>query len=124
MSHIQDGIKQIKENELKELLNENKSERIFIDVRELEEYDEFHIPGVPLMPMNTIPNYVSELEQDKEYVFICRSGGRSQNVALYLKEQGFDKVINFNGGMLSWTGEINQGPEWVVKSPGELFGTK
>ena len=30
-------------------------------------------------------------------MFICRSGGRSQNVALYLKEQGFDKVINFNG---------------------------
>ncbi|KGA97363.1 sulfurtransferase [Alkalihalobacillus alcalophilus ATCC 27647 = CGMCC 1.3604] len=121
MSVEQDGVKQIKEDELKELLGESNKERVFIDVREVEEYDEFHIPGVPLIPMNTIPNHVQDLDKDKEYVLICRSGGRSQNVALYLKEQGFEKVANFNGGMLSWTGETKEGQEWIVEKTEELY---
>jgi rhodanese-related sulfurtransferase len=61
--------------------------------------------------MNTIPARIHELDKDREYVFICRSGNRSQMVSRYLKQHGFEKVTNFYGGMLTWRGEIKQGME-------------
>ncbi|MDQ0207952.1 rhodanese-like domain-containing protein [Alkalicoccobacillus murimartini] len=124
MSFEEDGIVQIKEEEIQQLLKVGAKEPILIDVRELEEYSESHIPGVPLIPMNTIPSMVADLDRSSSYVFICRSGKRSQNVALYLKEQGITNVRNFAGGMLSWNGEVKQGLEWVVKHSGELYQDK
>lgn len=121
MAFEQDGIVQVEVSELKDLLN---SDAIIIDVRELEEYDESHIPGVPLIPMNSIPQHMDKLDKEKSYVFVCRSGARSQNVALYLKEHGFSDVHNFSGGMLNWDGERNSGLEWVVKDPAELYKEK
>ena len=121
MNHEVDGVKQIKEDELQRLLQEGKKDRIFIDVREVEEYDEAHIPGVPLIPMSTFPAHVKDLDKDKEYVLICRSGGRSQNVACYLKDQGIDNVVNFSGGMLSWSGDVKDGSEWIVKDTKEIY---
>ncbi|WP_346726884.1 rhodanese-like domain-containing protein [Bacillus suaedae] len=115
----QDGIKQVEVDELKALL-EKKSDIVFIDVRELDEYDQGHIPGIPLIPMNTIPQFANEMDKEQTYLFICRSGGRSQNVSLYMKEQGFQHVMNYSGGMLAWTGDVQTGPEWIVKDSKEL----
>jgi rhodanese-related sulfurtransferase len=33
---------------------------------------------------------------------VCRSGGRSGRVAAYLASEGFTRVMNMVGGMLSW----------------------
>ncbi|WP_088103613.1 rhodanese-like domain-containing protein [Halalkalibacter urbisdiaboli] len=121
MAFEQDGIVQVEVDELKELLN---SDTIIVDVRELEEYDEAHIPGVPLIPMNSIPHHMEKLDKGKSYVFVCRSGARSQNVALYLNEHGFTDVKNYAGGMLNWDGERSSGLEWVVKDTGELYKGK
>ena len=90
-------------------------------MRELDEYAEAHIPGVSLIPMNTIPSFLDDFDRNASYVFICRSGKRSQNVARYLKEQGMTNVSNFAGGMLSWQGEVKDGLEWVVKHTDELY---
>ncbi|MDQ0258001.1 rhodanese-related sulfurtransferase [Evansella vedderi] len=120
MSYEKDGIKQIEVEELKELLKSNGEDKVFIDVREPEEYEAAHIPGVPLLPMNNIPFFLEGFKKDKEYVFICRSGNRSQNVSRYLKENGIEKVVNFDGGMLSWDGEKAAGPEHQIKDVNEL----
>jgi len=50
MSFEQDGIKQVEKEELKELLKNQDQAPIIIDVRELDEYEEGHIPGLPLIP--------------------------------------------------------------------------
>ncbi|MFC0557739.1 rhodanese-like domain-containing protein [Halalkalibacter alkalisediminis] len=120
MAFEQDGIKQVDKEELKELLKSEVEKPIIIDVRELEEYEEAHIPGLPLIPMGTIPTVIDQLDKDQSYLFVCRSGGRSQNVAMYLKNQGFKDVTNYNGGMLAWDGEVKTGAEWVVKEVKEL----
>lgn len=120
MAFEQDGIKQVDKEELKELLKREQRNPIIIDVRELEEYEEAHIPGLPLVPMGTFPTVVDQLEKDQSYLFVCRSGGRSQNVAMYLKSQGFKDVSNYNGGMLAWDGEVKTGAEWIVKDIQEL----
>lgn len=114
------GIHQVNTEKLKELLSRFKSDQIVIDVREPDEYYSGHIPGVPLVPMQSIPNLLEGFDKNKEYIFVCRSGNRSQNVSLFLKQQGFDKVINFDGGMLDWDGETVQGPEKQIQSVDEL----
>lgn len=75
---------------------------VLIDVREQWEYDEGHIPGVTLIPMNEVSSRLSEIPADKEVILTCRSGNRSGQVANYLREQGFDNVHNMEGGILAW----------------------
>ncbi|OLS39552.1 sulfurtransferase [Alkalihalophilus pseudofirmus] len=120
MSNELDDIIQVDTDELKGMVNDSASP-ILIDVREIDEYEESHIPGVPLIPMQTIPAHLEKLDKSKSYVFICRSGARSQNVALYLKNNGFNDVRNYYGGMLSWDGDRQDGLEWMVENTQELY---
>ncbi|MBM7097851.1 MULTISPECIES: rhodanese-like domain-containing protein [Alteribacter] len=115
-----DGVKQVDVNELKDLMNNKPEDMVVIDIREPDEYDSGHIPGVPLLPMHSVPEMIEGFDKDKEYVFICRSGNRSQNVALYLKDQGFDRVVNYHGGMLEWDTDVNTGIEKQIKDIEEL----
>lgn len=73
-----------------------------LDVREQWEYDEAHIPGVTLLPMNSVPNRLSEIPTDKAVVVTCRSGNRSGQVVEFLRQQGFTNVHNMTGGILAW----------------------
>ncbi|SDZ02256.1 Rhodanese-related sulfurtransferase [Evansella caseinilytica] len=124
MSFDQDGIKQIDADELKEILQMKEVDTIVIDVREPEEYEASHIPGVPLLPMHSIPLLLDGFDKETEYVFVCRSGNRSQNVAMFMRENGFHQVTNYNGGMLSWDGETTAGPEKHILSTEELASLK
>jgi len=40
-------------------------------------------------------------------VVICRSGGRSLQVATYLDAQGFASVFNLTGGILAWSRDVD-----------------
>ncbi|WP_243291097.1 rhodanese-like domain-containing protein [Bacillus sp. FJAT-47783] len=96
-------IKEITPAELQEKLE--KGEKLeLIDVREEEEVQEGMIQEAKHVPMGEIPNYVDQLDKEKEYIFICRSGRRSENVCMYLQDKGF-KVVNMVGGMLEWKGK-------------------
>ena len=110
MAQIIDGINQIDVEELKKILesDERKNYKI-IDVREPHEYNAGHIPGIPLLPMNSIPAVLDKLDKDENYLFICRSGNRSHHVSRFMKANGFEKVTNFSGGMLVWNGPIKTG---------------
>ncbi|MCR6107379.1 rhodanese-like domain-containing protein [Salipaludibacillus agaradhaerens] len=119
-THEKDGIKQIDKESLKDLLSKGDPKQIVLDVREPDEYVSGHIPGVPLIPMHSIPNLLDGFDKNKEYVFVCRSGNRSQNVSLFMKDQGFNNVMNYDGGMLAWDGDTNDGEETYIKSPEEL----
>lgn len=76
-----------------------------IDVRRADEYnDELgHIEGTQLITLQTdFPEAVKKLPKDKNYLFICRSGGRSTKAAQQALLQGITKVSNLDGGMLAW----------------------
>ncbi len=73
-----------------------------LDVREQWEYEEGHIPGITLLPMNEVPANLDQIPTDKEVILTCRSGNRSGQVTDYLREQGFDNVHNMEGGILAW----------------------
>ena len=76
-----------------------------VDVREDEEVQMGMIGEAKHIPMNEIPANLDQFDKEKEYIFVCRSGRRSENVCHYLQEQGF-KVVNMTGGLLEWTGEV------------------
>lgn len=97
-------IKTITTEELEKKI-ENGEELNLIDVREDEEVAGGMIPGAKHVKMGDIPARVDEFDKDKEYIFICRSSRRSENVCHYMQDQGF-KVVNMAGGMLDWKGEV------------------
>ena len=76
-----------------------------IDVREPGEWDAGHAPGAYHLPMMELPGRVAEVPTDREVVVVCRVGGRSAQVVAYLRAQGFDNVVNLDGGMQRWQAE-------------------
>ena len=73
-----------------------------LDVREDDEWTAGHAPGAVHLPMMEIPVRMTEVPQDREVVVVCRVGGRSGQVVGYLIQQGWENVINLEGGMMSW----------------------
>lgn len=96
-------MEQMTAKEVEKLLDEEKTLNI-IDVREVDEVAEGKIPGALNIPLGLLEFRMHELDKSKEYVMVCRSGGRSGRASQFLESQGF-KVINMNGGMLSWEGK-------------------
>lgn len=80
----------------------DRSDVVFLDVREQWEYDEGHIPGITLIPMNDIPARLNQIPTDKTVIITCRSGNRSNTITEYLRDNGFDNVHNMLGGILAW----------------------
>ena len=76
-----------------------------IDVREVGEVEDGHIPGIVNIPLGLLEFRMHELDKKQPYVMICRSGGRSGQATMFLESQGFD-VTNMSGGMLDWVGEV------------------
>ncbi len=101
----QNGIPQISVKELKARLD--AQEDLFIlDVREPYEYKIANIGG-HLIPLNTIPDHISELDPKREIIVQCRSGARSQKAAEILAQNGFTRVSNLTGGILAWSAEVD-----------------
>lgn len=80
----------------------DRDDVVVLDVREQWEYDEGHIPGVTLIPMEQVANRLAEIPTDKEVIVTCRSGNRSAQITDFLRQQGFDNVHNMDGGILAW----------------------
>lgn len=73
-----------------------------LDVREPDEYDAGHIPGITLIPMGEIPDRLGEIPTDVPVIVTCRTGNRSGQVVDFLREQGFTNVHNMDGGIVAW----------------------
>jgi adenylyltransferase/sulfurtransferase len=102
---VKNGIPQLAVKELKRRIDAGE-EVYILDVREPYEYKIAQIGG-KLIPQNDVPNRLAEIPRDREIVVQCRSGVRSQNVAEFLKQQGYPRVVNLAGGILAWADEID-----------------
>ena len=78
-------------------------ELALVDVREQDEHEKSWIDGVPLIPMSEIADRIEEVPADGPLAVICRSGGRSAQVADFLTAQGeYGAVANVDGGIIAW----------------------
>jgi rhodanese-related sulfurtransferase len=80
---------------------------VLLDVREPWELEIASVTGIVHIPMNQVPDRLAELDPRRETVVLCRSGGRSLQVARYLEAQGFANVANLTGGILAWGREVD-----------------
>lgn len=94
--------------DLKERLD-NDPPGLLLDCREENEYEVVHIESATLLPMSEIMQRVGELEphQADDIIVYCHHGGRSQQVAMWLRQQGYEKAQSLAGGVDQWAIEID-----------------
>jgi rhodanese-related sulfurtransferase len=79
-----------------------------VDVREDWETELAPVPSPHVhIPMGQITERLGELDPNAATVVICRSGGRSAEVAWFLSTRGFERVFNLAGGILAWSRDID-----------------
>ena len=72
-----------------------------LDVRTPEEWQDYHVDGATLIPLDELESRVDELPQDEEIVVVCRSGNRSQAGRDILRQAGIQST-SMAGGLKGW----------------------
>lgn len=77
-----------------------------LDVREPAEHALTRIEGGALIPMNTVPARLGDIESLAEarmLVVYCHHGVRSLNVVHWLRRQGVANCVSMSGGIEDWS---------------------
>jgi len=87
---------------------------LFLDVRSNEELETIafslvHYMPVLHIPINEIPERISEIPRDKIVGVFCSSGVRSTMTYLYLRVLGFGNVRIIEGGYVELVEELKPG---------------
>ena len=80
---------------------------MLIDVREPHECEIARIPGARLIPLDTLPARLHELDSSREIVLHCHHGQRSMRALEFLQQSGFRKLKNLRGGIDAWSREVD-----------------
>lgn len=93
----------VRVDDLHELL-QGGEQPFVVDVREPELYGQLRIPVSVNIPMQEIPDRVSEFPEDRQspIVMVCGIGKFSKHWTLYLKSMGYQNVRSLKGGMSEW----------------------
>jgi rhodanese-related sulfurtransferase len=89
------------------LADTSRPQPFLLDVRENWEFETCQIAGSTLMPMQTIPARIDDLDEDAAIVCICHHGARSLQVAAFLEHHGFGQVTNLTGGIHAWAVQVD-----------------
>jgi len=87
---------------------DSPQKHVLLDVREPWEFQTAHIEGSKSIPMPEIPaRAFNELDEEDSILVICHHGARSLSVAVWLRNQGFDKAQSIAGGIDAWSRAID-----------------
>ena len=92
-------------------LHDESEESVIIDVRTDDEFSTGCIGGAVNIDFYMGNEFISEIEKldkSKSYFIYCKSGARSGQTCELMKQKGFKKVYNLEGGILGWTGELEE----------------
>jgi glyoxylase-like metal-dependent hydrolase (beta-lactamase superfamily II)/rhodanese-related sulfurtransferase len=78
-----------------------------VDVREPDEVDAWHIPGIHNFPLASLADRVNEIPLDKDLVVVCAKGLRAEKGAKVLAELGRQSQVLI-GGMETWASTYDQ----------------
>jgi rhodanese-related sulfurtransferase len=99
-------VEEISVEELKAMVDAGTAPLV-IDVREGWELDISRLEFARHVPMGEVTARLGELDPQSPLVVMCRSGGRSLQVCVYLEKHGFRSVSNLAGGILAWGERID-----------------
>jgi rhodanese-related sulfurtransferase len=80
----------------------NNPEYLIIDVREKYEFNSEHIANSINFPLSKLRTEYKSIPNNKKILLVCKSGARSRNALSFLKDQGYDDLINLKGGLDAW----------------------
>jgi molybdopterin/thiamine biosynthesis adenylyltransferase/rhodanese-related sulfurtransferase len=81
----------------------------WVDVRELDEWQEGHIPGAVHVPRGYLESRIEGVaEKSKPVVVYCAAGNRSAFAAKTLAELGYEDVYSLRGGFTDWKRNGNE----------------
>jgi molybdopterin/thiamine biosynthesis adenylyltransferase/rhodanese-related sulfurtransferase len=94
----------------------NAGERRIIDVRELVEWNEGHIPEATLVPLADFQATIEAVVPDRATPLLvhCAVGARSRRAAQYLAQVGYTDVVNMQGRLAEWKA---LGGAWEAPTP-------
>ncbi|MEY3235971.1 MAG: hypothetical protein RI883_72 [Bacteroidota bacterium] len=94
--------KVVSKSEFKTLMQNKESQ--LIDVRTIGEYDGGHIANAKNIDFNgaNFKTNIAKLDKNKPVLVYCQAGGRSGKAAAMMKEMGFTKVYDLEGGYGNW----------------------
>lgn len=77
---------------------------ILVDVREVDEYAEGHLPGALNIPLSQFQARYVEIPQETTVVLVCKAGGRSMQAAQFLamQDESYSAIVNLDGGTMDW----------------------
>ncbi|HET7129170.1 MAG TPA: molybdopterin-synthase adenylyltransferase MoeB [Gaiellaceae bacterium] len=77
---------------------------LWVDVREVEEWQQGHLPGAVLVPRGNLESRIERVAPDKSrpVVLYCAVGARSAFAAKSLSELGYADVHSLAGGIEDW----------------------
>jgi rhodanese-related sulfurtransferase len=77
-----------------------------LDVRTVPEWNESHVDGAVLIPLDELSARISEVPTDQDVLIICRTGNRSGQARDILRAAGLMRTTSITGGIVAW---INAG---------------
>jgi molybdopterin/thiamine biosynthesis adenylyltransferase/rhodanese-related sulfurtransferase len=78
-----------------------------LDVREPAEWQICRLDGATLIPLRELPQRLDEVPRDGDVVVHCKMGGRSAKAAQLLRERGYTRVLDLEGGILAWARSVD-----------------
>ena len=80
-------------------------QKLFVDVREIGEFEEGHLPGAIHLPLSRLARDADvSLDKAQHYVLYCQTGPRAERAAQILAGRGL-RLYLLRGGIASWDGE-------------------
>lgn len=80
----------------------NKAGAVLLDVRTPAEVAKGMASEAAVnVPLQELPQRLSEVPKDKDLLVYCRSGKRSMAASKFLVENGYTRVFNVEGGILA-----------------------
>lgn len=70
-----------------------------LDVRRVNEFRNAHLPNALNIPLRDLETNLHQLNPNERYYVHCAGGYRSMIAASILARNGYDNVVNINGGM-------------------------
>lgn len=71
----------------------------FIDVRKVEEFNNYHLEGAKVMPVDDLERTFGDLDREKATLIYCKIGKRCLKAAEILADKGFHDIYVLDGGL-------------------------
>jgi phage shock protein E len=77
---------------------------VILDVRTPQEFAQGHIAHAVNLNVSSpdFARHLADLDKDQTYLVVCRSGNRSARACNEMRQAGFSRLYNLDGGMLEW----------------------